>query len=120
MAQPDKRPFSASEAYALLRKMTSDDLRTMGLSEAYARPDWMILTVLPVPPPPVRPSISVDGGAMRSDDDLTYKLAEILKANVQLRTREQEGAPPHIVAEFEQLLQVRFSLLAVSSLRSLR
>jgi DNA-directed RNA polymerase II subunit RPB1 len=105
MAQPDKRPFSASEAYALLRKMTSADLTLMGLSEAYARPDWMILTVLPVPPPPVRPSISVDGGAMRSEDDLTYKLAEILKANVQLRTREQEGAPPHIVAEFEQLLQ---------------
>ncbi|KAE9397234.1 beta and beta-prime subunits of DNA dependent RNA-polymerase [Gymnopus androsaceus JB14] len=28
---------------------------------------------MPVPPPPVRPSIAVDGGAMRSEDDLTYK-----------------------------------------------
>jgi len=40
----------------------------------------MILTVMPVPPPPVRPSIAVDGGAMRSEDDLTYKLGDIIKA----------------------------------------
>ncbi|CED83721.1 beta and beta-prime subunits of dna dependent rna-polymerase [Phaffia rhodozyma] len=105
MLQPDKRPFTASEVYNLLRKISSEDLQTMGLSESFARPDWMILTVLPVPPPPVRPSISVDGGAMRSEDDLTYKLSEILKANMQVRTREQEGAPPHVIAEFEQLLQ---------------
>lgn len=106
MLQPDKRPFTASEVYNLLRKLSSEDLQTMGLSESFARPDWMILTVLPVPPPPVRPSIAVDGGAMRSEDDLTYKLSEILKANMQVRTREQEGAPPHVIAEFEQLLQV--------------
>jgi DNA-directed RNA polymerase II subunit RPB1 len=82
----------------------------MGLSEDYARPDWMILTVLPVPPPPVRPSIAVDGGAMRSEDDLTYKLAEILKASIQVRTKEQEGVPPSVLEPFEQLLQVSFDL----------
>ena len=105
MAQPEKRPFPASDVYQLLRKMSSDDLRIMGLSEEFARPDWMILTVLPVPPPPVRPSIAVDGGAMRSEDDLTFKLAEILKASMRVRTMEQEGAPPHLIQEFEQLLQ---------------
>lgn len=78
----------------------------MGLSEAYARPDWMVLTVLPVPPPPVRPSIAVDGGAMRSEDDLTYKLGDILKANASLRRCEAEGTPAHVATEFEQLLQV--------------
>jgi DNA-directed RNA polymerase II subunit RPB1 len=80
----------------------------MGLSVEYARPEWMILTVLPVPPPPVRPSISVDGGAMRSEDDLTYKLGDILKASATVRKYEQEGSPPHVIAEHEQLLQVRF------------
>lgn len=107
MGQAEKRPFPASDVYQLLRKMSSDDLRIMGLSEEFARPDWMILTVLPVPPPPVRPSIAVDGGAMRSEDDLTFKLAEILKASMRVRTMEQEGAPPHLISEFEQLLQVR-------------
>lgn len=79
----------------------------MGLSVDYARPEWMILTVLPVAPPPVRPSIAVDGGTMRSEDDLTYKLAEIIKASSSVRRCEQEGAPAHIINEFEQLLQVR-------------
>ncbi len=73
----------------------------------------MILTVLPVPPPPVRPSISVDGGTMRSEDDLTFKLGEIIKASANVRRCEQEGAPAHVTTEFEQLLQVsvRFSAL---------
>lgn len=77
----------------------------MGLSATEAHPSWMILTVLPVPPPPVRPSISVDGGAMRGEDDLTYKLAEIIRANSSLRKFEEEGAPAHVINEFEQLLQ---------------
>jgi DNA-directed RNA polymerase II subunit RPB1 len=89
-----------------LKKISDEDLQTLGLSEQYARPDWMILTVLPVPPPAVRPSIAVDGGVMRSEDDLTYKLFEIIKASSNVRRCEQEGSPAHIVAEFEQLLQV--------------
>jgi len=68
----------------------------------------MILTILPVPPPPVRPSIAVDGGAMRSEDDLTYKLGDILKASANVRRCEQEGAPAHVITEFEQLLQVGY------------
>ena len=65
----------------------------------------MILTLMPVPPP-VCPSIAVDGGAMRSEDDLTYKLGDIIKASANVRHCEQEGAPAHVIAEFEQLLQV--------------
>lgn len=63
------------------------------------------MTVLPVPPPPVRPSIQVDGMS-RGEDDLTYKLADIIKANLNVKRHELEGSPQHIIAEFEQLLQV--------------
>lgn len=105
-AGTEKRLFPASDAYNVLKKISDSDLEIMGLSEAYARPDWMVLTVLPVPPPPVRPSIAVDGGAMRSEDDLTYKLGDILKANASLRRCEAEGTPAHVATEFEQLLQV--------------
>ena len=87
-------------------KISESDLHLLGLSDEYARPEWMILTVLPVPPPPVRPSIAVDGGTMRSEDDLTYKLGEIIKASTNVRKSEQEGSPAHIVTEYEQLLQV--------------
>lgn len=93
--------------YSTLKKIPDEHLHLLGLSIDYARPEWMIMTVMPVPPPPVRPSIAVDGGTMRSEDDLTYKLAEIIKASASVRKCEQEGAPAHIINEFEQLLQVR-------------
>ena len=106
-AQPDKRLFTSLEVYNVLKKITDDDLLLLGLSEEYARPDWIILTVLPVPPPPVRPSIAFDGGAMRSKDDLTYKLGDSIKASANVRRCEEEGALAHVITEFEQLLQVR-------------
>ncbi|TIA87040.1 hypothetical protein E3P99_03444 [Wallemia hederae] len=104
-AQQDKRQLSAAEVYTLFKKIPDSDITNMGLSAEFARPDWMIITVLPVPPPPVRPSIAVDGGATRSEDDLTYKLADILKYTATLRRFESEGAPAHIISENEQLVQ---------------
>ncbi|KAF9466907.1 beta and beta-prime subunits of DNA dependent RNA-polymerase [Collybia nuda] len=103
--QPEKRLITPSEVYTVFKKMGDSDLHLLGLSDEYARPEWMILTVMPVPPPPVRPSIAVDGGAMRSEDDLTYKLGDIIKASANVRRCEQEGAPAHVISEFEQLLQ---------------
>lgn len=56
---PDKRPITPSEVYTAFKKMSDSDLVLLGLSDEYARPEWMILTVMPVPPPPVRPSIAM-------------------------------------------------------------
>lgn len=103
-SQPDKQQLTASDAHAILRKMSTEDVTTCGLSADFAKPDWMILTVLPVPPPQVRPGVT-EGGSNQAQDDLTYKLAEIVKANDNVERFEKEGAPAHIVAEFEQLLQ---------------
>jgi DNA-directed RNA polymerase II subunit RPB1 len=67
----------------------------------------MIMTVLPVPPPPVRPSISVDGTGqgMRGEDDLTYKLGDIIRANGRVQECIQDGSPQHVLNEFEALVQ---------------
>lgn len=35
----------------------------LGLNPKFARPDWMILQALPIPPPPVRPSVMMDSSA---------------------------------------------------------
>ena len=111
-AQPDKRLFTPAEVYNVLKKISDEDLALLGLSDEYARPDWMILTVMPVPPPPVRPSITADGGTMRSEDDLTYKHGDIIKASANVRRCEEEGAPAHVITEFEQLLQVCIHLVS--------
>ena len=106
LLQPDKHLFRPSEVYTTFKKMSGLDLLFLGLLDEYPRPEWMIITVLPVPLPPVRPSIAVNGGAMRSMDDLTYKLGDIIKSLANVRRCEQEGAPAHVITEFEQLLQV--------------
>ena len=105
--EKEKRPITPATALQVFRYISSEDIRKMGLSNDYARPEWMIITVLPVPPPPVRPSISVDGTGqgMRGEDDLTYKLGDIIRANGNVRRCEQDGSPAHVVSEFEQLLQ---------------
>ena len=106
-AQNETKPITPSMAYNIFRRISTEDIKAMGLSNDYARPEWMIVTVIPVPPPPVRPSISVDGSGqgMQSEDDLTYKLGDIIRANGNVRRCEMDGSPGHVVAEFEQLLQ---------------
>ena len=43
--------------------------------------------------------------ACRAEDDLTHKLAEIIKANKSLKAQEEAGSPQHIIREFANLLQ---------------
>lgn len=107
MAQPEKKVITPLMALNIFRSISPEDVRIMGLSNDYARPEWMIVTVLPVPPPPVRPSVLVGGSSsgQRGEDDLTYKLAEVVRANQNVQRCEQEGAPDHVVREFESLLQ---------------
>ncbi|KAL6413671.1 DNA-directed RNA polymerase II subunit rpb1 [Ilyonectria robusta] len=100
-------PITPEMAHAILRRISEEDLLNMGLNSDYARPEWMVLTVLPVPPPPVRPSISMDGTStgMRNEDDLTYKLGDIIRANGNVKQAIREGSPQHIARDFEELLQ---------------
>lgn len=70
----------------------------------------MLVTVLPVPPLSVRPAVVMNGSA-KNQDDLTHKLADIVKANNQLQRNEQNGAAAHIIAEDVKLLQYHVSTL---------
>ncbi|KAL6045208.1 DNA-directed RNA polymerase II subunit RPB1 [Balamuthia mandrillaris] len=99
-----KKVLTAEVVHNILKRISDDDCRAMGLDPKYARPDWMILTVLPIPPPPVRPSIMMDSTA-RGEDDLTHKLADIIKANTSLRQQEADGTAAHIITQFLELLQ---------------
>lgn len=106
-AQPEKRNITPEMALNVFRSISASEVRDLGLSYDYARPEWLIITVLPVPPPPVRPSVSMDGTGqgMRGEDDLTFKLGDIIRANSNVRQAQQEGSPAHILADFEALLQ---------------
>eukprot|EP00887_Chlorella_sp_A99_P002145 scaffold21.g2145.t1 len=99
-----KQEITPEKALEILRRISDEDCKLLGFDAKNSRPDWLVLTVLPVPPPPVRPSVMMDSSA-RSEDDLTHQLGEIIKANNRLRKQEESGAPAHIISEFALLLQ---------------
>ncbi|KAG1671615.1 hypothetical protein FOA52_006846 [Chlamydomonas sp. UWO 241] len=99
-----KQELSAERAYEILKRISDEDCKAMGFDTRFTRPDWMIMTVMPVPPPPVRPAVMMDSSA-RCEDDLTHKLAEIIRANNALKRQDMNGAAQHIINEFSQLLQ---------------
>jgi DNA-directed RNA polymerase II subunit RPB1 len=99
-----KQTLTAERVLSVLKRISDEDCQLLGLNPKYARPDWMILQVLPIPPPPVRPSVMMDTSS-RSEDDLTHQLAMIIRHNENLRKQERNGAPAHIISEFAQLLQ---------------
>lgn len=103
----EKKVLPPKVVHDIFRRISDADLEDMGLNKDYARPEWLIVTVLPVPPPPVRPSISMDGTGqgLRNEDDLTYKLGDIIRANGNVKQALSEGSPAHILNDFEQLLQ---------------
>lgn len=80
------------------------------MDPAHSRPDWMIIQVLPVAPLPVRPCVITFGSA-RNQDDLTHKLADIVKSNNQLKRNEENGAAAHVLAEDVRLLQYHVATL---------
>lgn len=86
----------------------------MGLSPEFARPEWMIMTVLPIPPLAVRPSIQMDGSST-GEDDLTHKLFAIIKTNADVYRCAQDGTPAHLIQQHEQLLQVCYATMLVMS-----
>ncbi len=87
-----------------LERITNDDLKLLGYDPASARPEWLVLQVLPVPPVAVRPSITLESG-IRSEDDLTHKIVDILRVNQRVRESKESGTPPLIVQDLVDLLQ---------------
>jgi DNA-directed RNA polymerase subunit A' len=87
-----------------LSKITNDDLELLGMDATATRPEWLILNVLLVPPVNVRPSITLESGE-RSEDDLTHKLVDIMRANQKLSQDIDAGAPQIIIDDLWELLQ---------------
>lgn len=74
-----------------------------------SHPKNMILEVLPVPPPTVRPAILMGGTLVRGEDDLTYRLLQILRVNRRLKIVIEEKRPKHIIDDAILVLQLSVS-----------
>ncbi len=100
----NEKRLSPIEIRTRLEKITDDDLEVFGLNHKFVRPEWMILTVLPIPPVTMRPSITLESGE-RSEDDLTHKLGDIVRINQRLFENINAGAPEIIIEDLWDLLQ---------------
>jgi len=99
-----KKRIFPSEIREMLERITDDDLKMIGVDTKSFRPEWALLTLLIVPSVTVRPSITLDSGE-RSEDDLTHKLSDIIRANQRLWENLNAGAPEVIIEDLWDLLQ---------------
>ena len=98
-----KRVFP-TEIREILSNIPDEELRKIGVDYETARPEWAVLTSLLVPSVTIRPSIILESGE-RSEDDLTHKLSDIIRANQRLWENLNAGAPEVIIEDLWDLLQ---------------
>ncbi|WP_185257747.1 DNA-directed RNA polymerase subunit beta' [Anaerocolumna chitinilytica] len=72
--------------------------------ESGNRPDWMILTVVPVIPPDLRPMVQLDGGRFATSD-MNDLYRRIINRNNRLKRLLELGAPDIIVRNEKRMLQ---------------
>jgi DNA-directed RNA polymerase beta' subunit len=113
-----KKIFTAEDVLRILRRVSDEDAEALGFDPRYNRPEWMICTALPVPPPAVRPSVRQETG-QRQEDDLTHKLGDIVKTNNMVRERIAKGSSYETIEHWLNLLQYHVATLIDNSLPSM-
>lgn len=103
-----KQIFSAEELLLVLKGISDEDAELLGMGKQYNRPEWLICTTFPVPPPSVRPSVRNDTG-QRCEDDLTHKLCDIVKTNNMLKQKIEKNANKEQIEYWAILLQYHIS-----------
>lgn len=71
MEEDSKRVFEASKVYDIFKDISDETIEILGLNAKFSRPEFMLIKLLIVVPPAVRPSIELSSSA-RSEDDLTH------------------------------------------------
>ncbi|MAE49954.1 DNA-directed RNA polymerase subunit A', partial [Candidatus Pacearchaeota archaeon] len=99
-----KKRLSPIEVRERLVNIPDEELERIGINPRTARPEWAVLSLLLVPSVTTRPSITLDTGE-RSEDDLTHKLSDIIRANQRLWENLNAGAPEVIIEDLWDLLQ---------------
>jgi len=99
------------------RKKATKRLRVVeAFRQSGNRPEWMILTVLPVIPPDLRPMVQLDGGRFATSD-LNDLYRRVINRNNRLKRLLELGAPDVIVRNEKRMLQEAVDSLIDNSRR---
>lgn len=99
-AELKKMPKSSVRAKKLLKKLKI----VKDLIDSEAKPEWMVLDVLPVVPPEIRPMIQIDGGRFATTD-LNDLYRRVIMRNNRLKKLLEMNAPEVIVRNEKRMLQ---------------
>ena len=88
----------------LFKRISEEDMKVMGFSSQWCKPEWLICSVFPVPPPAMRPSVK-QGNSQRMDDDLTHKLSDIIKFNNSLKDKIDNNASINSINDWANMVQ---------------
>ena len=99
------------------KKKATKRLRVVeSMRKSENRPEWMILTVLPVIPPDLRPMVQLDGGRFATSD-LNDLYRRVINRNNRLKHLLELGAPDVIVRNEKRMLQEAVDSLIDNSQR---
>ena len=98
------------------KRITDEDMVFLGYHPVWSKPEWFLLTVLPVAPPAVRPSVKPDA-QQRSEDDLTHIYSHIVRTNQDLRAAIQENKAEHVIENLRLILQFLVASLVSNKIK---
>lgn len=102
--EAEPMPLQCEMVLRCFQRISNRHIELIGFNPKFSRPDWMICTVLAVPPLTVRPSVIMEDN-QRMEDDLTHKLIDIVRNNQRLRDKIDKGESADIIDKYTALLQ---------------
>ncbi len=96
--------YEQTSSMAIRHRLAKRHKFLSGLLNANIRPEWIILDVLPVIPPDLRPLVPLEGGRFASSD-LNDLYRRVLNRNIRLRRLIELEAPDVIIKNEKRMLQ---------------
>ncbi len=99
-----REDIAATSSETKIKRLTKRLKLIESFIESNNRPEWMVLTVLPVLPPDLRPLVPLDGGRFATSD-LNDLYRRVINRNNRLRRLLELNAPDIIVRNEKRMLQ---------------
>jgi len=99
-----REDMGATRSETKLKRLSKRLKLIEGFVESGNKPEWMVLTVLPVLPPDLRPLVALDGGRFATSD-LNDLYRRVINRNNRLRRLLELNAPDIIVRNEKRMLQ---------------
>ena len=99
-----RRRWAATKSKQIRKKLAKRLKLVQGFQNSHARPEWMILDVLPVIPPDLRPLVPLEGGRFATSD-LNDLYRRVINRNNRLKNLLQLKTPDVIIRNEKRMLQ---------------